>query len=108
MAYLDKILGAPAVPLGVAKTIKKLLGAPLHYGYHCTNIKLQNLRGTQVHFLRHLRAIFGVPLPYTAFWVSGRCQGYFQARAVGFRAKFQNFYLLLPHKYTEIEVFYFN
>ena len=30
--------------------------------------KLQNLGGTQVRYLRHLRIILGAPLPYSAFW----------------------------------------
>ena len=48
MADLDEILGAPTVPhprCGSAKTVQKSSGAPLHYGYHCTNIKTSDSEG---------------------------------------------------------------
>ena len=48
MANLDKILGAPTVPhlrCGCAKTVPNSSGAPLHYEYHCTNMKTPKSEG---------------------------------------------------------------
>ena len=37
-------------------------------GTTAQTLKLQNLWGAQVRFLRHLRITLGVPLPYSTFW----------------------------------------
>ena len=73
MANIDKILGAPTVPhhrCGCAKTVQKSPGAPLHYEYHCTNMKTPKSEGRPGALSLAFKNFLGVPLPCSALWVA--------------------------------------